>query len=92
MNSTESKNASPRKRGFACMPREQVQAISRKGGRAAHVAGTAHEFTPNEAREAGRKGGKRRHELRQAELQAQEQTTSAPASPPQGIKSPGAQA
>ena len=28
------------------------------GGRAAHQKGTAHEFSPEEAREAGRKGGR----------------------------------
>lgn len=53
----------PRKpRGFAAMPRELVSEISRKGGRAAHVAGTAHEFTSEEARAAGRKGGQATHE------------------------------
>src|SRR5262249_23481907 len=31
--------------------------VARKGGRAAHQRGTAHEWTPEEAREAGRKGG-----------------------------------
>jgi len=31
--------------------------IARKGGRAAHEKGTAHEFSPEEARAAGRKGG-----------------------------------
>ncbi len=31
--------------------------IASKGGRAAHEKGTAHQFSPNEAREAGRKGG-----------------------------------
>jgi len=31
--------------------------IASKGGKAAHEKGTAHEFTPEEAREAGRKGG-----------------------------------
>lgn len=39
------------------MDRERVREIGRKGGRAAHVAGTAHEFTREEARDAGRKGG-----------------------------------
>jgi general stress protein YciG len=33
--------------------------IASKGGKAAHAKGTAHEFTPEEAREAGRKGGER---------------------------------
>jgi general stress protein YciG len=31
--------------------------IASKGGKAAHAKGTAHEFTPEEAREAGRRGG-----------------------------------
>jgi uncharacterized protein len=43
--------------GFAAIDRERVRAIARLGGRAAHVAGTAHEFTSEEARAAGRKGG-----------------------------------
>lgn len=45
------------KRGFASMPKEKVREIARKGGKAAHRKGTAHEFTSSEAREAGRKGG-----------------------------------
>jgi general stress protein YciG len=50
--------ARPRaRRGFAVMAPELVKAISRKGGVAAHAAKTAHEFTSDEAREAGRKGG-----------------------------------
>lgn len=33
------------------------RAIASKGGKAAHAKGTAHEWTSDEAREAGRKGG-----------------------------------
>lgn len=44
-------------RGFASMDPEKQREIARKGGRAAHAKGTAHEFTPDEARAAGRKGG-----------------------------------
>ena len=44
-------------RGFASMDSSTQRAIARKGGRAAHVKGTAHKFTPEEARRAGRKGG-----------------------------------
>src|SRR5881397_3569641 len=44
-------------RGFASMNREKQREIASKGGRAAHSKGTAHEFSPDEAREAGRKGG-----------------------------------
>jgi general stress protein YciG len=39
------------------MNEEKQRAIARKGGQAGHAKGTAHEFTPEEAREAGRKGG-----------------------------------
>jgi general stress protein YciG len=44
-------------RGFASMDREKQRQIASKGGHAAHEKGTAHEFTPEEARAAGRKGG-----------------------------------
>lgn len=50
---TESKS----KRGFASMSKERQREIAAAGGRAAHRAGTAHEFTSEKAREAGRKGG-----------------------------------
>jgi len=46
-------------RGFASMDNERQREIARKGGRAAHAKGTAHEFTPDEARAAGQKGGQR---------------------------------
>jgi hypothetical protein len=41
-------------RGFASMDRNKQREIASEGGRAAHAAGTAHEFTSQEAREAGR--------------------------------------
>lgn len=44
-------------RGFASMDRERQKEIASKGGKAAHAKGTAHEWTPDEARVAGRKGG-----------------------------------
>lgn len=47
------------KRGFASMSPEKQQEIAKKGGRAAHEKGTAHRFSPDEARAAGRKGGQR---------------------------------
>lgn len=55
--------ATPRtgsKRGFAAMDPEQQRAIASKGGKAAHEKGTAHEFTSEEARRAGSKGGQAR--------------------------------
>lgn len=45
------------KRGFASMDPAKQREIASKGGRAAHAKGTAHEFTSDEARVAGRKGG-----------------------------------
>jgi general stress protein YciG len=39
------------------MSREKVAEIARMGGKAAHASGKAHEFTADEARAAGRKGG-----------------------------------
>lgn len=52
-------NDMPRKerRGFASMSPEKQREIASKGGRAAHQKGTAHEWTSEEARTAGRKGG-----------------------------------
>jgi hypothetical protein len=46
-------------RGFASMDAHRQREIARKGGRAAHEKGKAHEFTPDEARAAGRKGGEK---------------------------------
>ena len=45
------------RRGFASMSPEKQREIASKGGRAAHEKGTAHEWTTDEARSAGRKGG-----------------------------------
>ena len=39
------------------MSPEKQREIASKGGRAAHEKGTAHEWTADEARTAGRKGG-----------------------------------
>ena len=44
-------------RGFASMDRSKQREIASKGGKAAHAQGRAHEFTTDEARAAGRKGG-----------------------------------
>ena len=39
------------------MDKQKQKEIASKGGKAAHQKGTAHEFTSEEARIAGRKGG-----------------------------------
>lgn len=44
-------------RGFASMDPKKQREIASKGGKAAHRKGTGHEWTVDEAREAGRKGG-----------------------------------
>jgi general stress protein YciG len=44
-------------RGFASMDASKQKEIASKGGKAAHAQGRAHEFTADEARTAGRKGG-----------------------------------
>jgi len=51
-------------RGFASMDRSKQREIARKGGKAAHMKGTAHEWTSEEARQAGRKGGMASHKRR----------------------------
>jgi general stress protein YciG len=50
-------------RGFASMDRSKQREIASKGGRVAHEKGAAHEWTSEEARAAGRKGGVASHRL-----------------------------
>lgn len=56
-NQGRSGNQGTNERGFAAMDPQEQRDIASKGGRAAHESGNAHEFTSQEAREAGRKGG-----------------------------------
>lgn len=57
-NSSESPSA-PKKsrRGFAAMDPQRQREIARQGGQVAHRLGVAHQWSSDEAREAGRKGG-----------------------------------
>lgn len=55
-----------KKCGFAAMDKKRVAEIASKGGKAAHAAGTAHEFSREEASEAGRKGGEATARARRA--------------------------
>lgn len=57
-------------RGFASMDRSKQREIASKGGKAAHQKGTAHEWTSDEAREAGRKGGMASHRRKQEQQSA----------------------
>ena len=62
MAETNNQNGVQKKsvRGFAAMNMEKQREIARKGGRAAHEQGVAHEWSSQEAREAGKKGGQSR--------------------------------
>lgn len=44
-------------RGFASMHPDKVREIASKGGKTSQAKGTAHRWTLEEARAAGRKGG-----------------------------------
>jgi general stress protein YciG len=60
-DTTSLEHTEPRRkerRGFASMSPEKQREIASKGGRAAHMKGTAHEWTSTEARAAGQKGGR----------------------------------
>jgi uncharacterized protein len=63
-------------RGFASMDRTKQRDIASKGGKAAHQKGTAHEWTSEEAREAGRKGGMASHRRKQQQGGDASDTTS----------------
>ena len=58
-------------RGFASMDPQRQREIASLGGRAAHEKGTAHEFSSEEAREAGRKGGQARSMNRKKNMSQQ---------------------
>lgn len=61
------------KRGFASMDPARVREIASMGGKRAHEVGTAHEFTSDEAREAGRLGGYATHAKRKAKQEQDKQ-------------------
>jgi general stress protein YciG len=57
------------------MDRARQREIASKGGKAAHQKGTAHEWTSEEARDAGRKGGLASHRRRREQKDAQTSET-----------------
>ena len=71
------------RRGFASMSPEKQREIASKGGRAAHEKGTAHEWTADEARSAGRRGGQVSRGGRGRLV-----SSDAPAAPPENTESP----
>ena len=83
-------------RGFAGMNPDQQREIASEGGRAAHASGHAHEFTSEEARAAGRKGGEARSRsggasIRSSDLQAagMDRDIQSPGQPSSGQQSSG---
>jgi len=60
------------------MDRHKQRDIASKGGKAAHQKGTAHEWTSEEAREAGRKGGMASHRRKQEQQQSDESSGESP--------------
>lgn len=52
--------------GFQSMTPERLREVTRKGGLSAHRQGTGRQWTPAEARAAGRLGARRRAEQRAA--------------------------
>lgn len=54
---SDEKKPTKANRGFAAMTPAARSDIARKGGQAAHAAGTAHQWTSEDAKAAGRKGG-----------------------------------
>jgi general stress protein YciG len=67
-------SSTPKKlHGFAAWSKERQREAASKGGKTAHALGTAHKFSGDEAREAGRRGGlaiaaKKRRMKEEAEL------------------------
>ena len=64
----EEEDVAKEDRGFASMDRAKQREIASKGGKAAHQKGTAHEWTSEEARDAGRKGGIASHRRRREQM------------------------
>lgn len=63
---SENKQSRSSARGFAAMDPQKQREIASKGGKASHLSGKAHEFSSEEARAAGKKGGESRGRNRQA--------------------------
>ena len=66
-------NSQKSRRGFAAMDPEKQKQIASEGGRAAHRQGVAHEWSTEEAREAGRKGGQNSKSHKNIEITGREE-------------------
>jgi hypothetical protein len=72
------------------MSPEKQREIASKGGRAAHEKGTAHEWTADEARSAGRKGGQVSRGGRGRLIEAPSDRAVVPEAPAEAGSAPGA--
>src|SRR5882724_12861791 len=81
--SPEEERVAKEDRGFASMDRGKQRDIASKGGKAAHQKGTAHEWTSEEAREAGRKGGMASHRRKQEQQPSAEEAATNLSNPEQ---------
>jgi general stress protein YciG len=70
------------------MDRSKQREIASKGGKAAHQKGTAHEWTSEEAREAGRKGGMASHRRKQEQQGGGSSSSNEGESPEGGDQNP----
>ena len=86
--STEEDQVAKEDRGFASMDRSKQRDIASKGGKAAHQKGTAHEWTSEEAREAGRKGGMASYRRKQEQMQQTPDSASDVAQPEETAGNP----
>ena len=77
-------------RGFASMDRAKQREIASKGGKAAHQKGTAHEWTSEEARDAGRKGGIASHQRRREAMNKTSSATETGSADSQDVQNRGA--
>ncbi len=53
--SSNPSDTTPRKRGFALLDADKMKQVAALGGRTAHAAGRAHQFSREEARAAARR-------------------------------------
>jgi uncharacterized protein len=78
-------------RGFASMDRAKQREIASKGGKAAHQKGTAHEWTSEEARDAGRKGGIASHQRRREQMGGGTSSDTMPSDDTDNVKNSGSE-
>src|SRR6186997_3414957 len=87
----EEGNVAKEDRGFASMDRAKQREIASKGGKAGHQKGTAHEWTSEEARDAGRKGGIASHQRRREQMGGGTSSDTMPSDDTDNVKNSGSE-